>query len=159
KLSLYYIAPRLALAEMDQKARSYSETIRIANDVLAVDPANADAKLWHAAGMIGNKDYNNARTELNGLLRQYPDSANVNLHMAVLDTAEKKYHDAEVRYLRLYKPGQADLRPLEGLIQLYDAEKQVEKSLTLLEGELKQAPDSQPVHLLLAGTAARAGKL
>src|SRR5438874_13773770 len=77
KLSLYYIAPRLALAEMDQKARSYSETIRISNDVLAVDPANADAKLWHAAGMIGNKDYNNARTELNGLLRQYPDSANV----------------------------------------------------------------------------------
>ena len=51
------------------------------------------------------------------------------------------------------------LRPLEGLLQLYSAQRQVEKSLKLLEGELKQAPESRPVHFLLAATAAQAGKL
>jgi tetratricopeptide (TPR) repeat protein len=159
RLNRAYLSPRLALAEMAQKARAYSEAIRMADEVLAVNPANDDARLWRAAGLIGNKAYQAARPELNALLRQHPDSLNINLHLAVLDTAEKRYREAEARYLRFYKPGQTDLRPLEGLMQLYAEQQQVEKSLKLLEGELKQAPDSQPVHLLLAATAARAGKL
>jgi putative PEP-CTERM system TPR-repeat lipoprotein len=159
KLNANYLPPRLVLAEMAQKTRNYSEAIRVANEVLAVDPENLDARLWRATGMIGNKAFLQARPELNALLEQKPDSMNVNLLIAVLDTAEKKYRNAETRYLRLYKPGQTDLRPLEGLIQLYAEQRQVEKSLKLLDEELKQAPDSRPIHLLLAATAARAGKL
>src|SRR5262249_8810379 len=111
------------------------------------------------AGMFGDKAYQAARSEFNALLREDPNSPNLNLHMARLDAAEKRYREAEARYLRLYKPGEQDLRPLEGLIQVYSEQRQVEKSLKLLEGELKVAPDSRPAHLLLAATAARAGKL
>jgi predicted Zn-dependent protease len=96
---------------------------------------------------------------LDALLRQYPNSMTVNLLMAVLDTEQKKYREAEGRYRQFYKPGEKDLRPLEGYIQLYLAQKQPDKALALLEQELKQSPDSRPVHLLLASAATGAGKL
>jgi tetratricopeptide (TPR) repeat protein len=159
KLNREYLPPRLLLAQMAQKERLYTETIRFADEVLAVDPGNADGKFWRAAGLIGNKSYNQARSLLSAVLKEQPDSINANLHLAVLDTIEKKYKDAETRYLHIYKPGQRDLRPLEGLIQLYGEQQQVEKSLKLLEAELKQAPNSRPVRLLLAATTARIGKL
>jgi tetratricopeptide (TPR) repeat protein len=158
-LNRNYLLPRLALAEMAQKARNYNEVIRVADEVLAVDAENLDARLWRATGMIGNKAFLQARGDLNSLLKQKPDSLNVNLLVAVLDTDEKKYQAAETRYLRLYKPRQKDLRPLEGLIQLYSEEKHIDKALKLLDEELRQAPESQPLHLLLAATAAQAGKV
>jgi len=131
----------------------------LANEILAVDPTNADGKLWHAAGLLGSKAYPQARVELNALLQAYPDSPNVNLHAAVLDAAEKKYDAAELRYLRFYKPGQQDLRPLEGLVQLYTEQKQTDKAMKLIDNELRQAPDSPALHLLLASTAISAGRL
>ncbi len=159
RLAREYVPPRLALAELAQKTRNYADTIRFANEILAVDPANADAKLWHAAGLLGNKDYQQAGTELAALLRQQPNSLSVNLHMAALETAEENYRDAEARYLRFYKPGQQDLRPLEGLIQLYAAQRQPDKAQKLLDEELKRAPESRAVRLVTAATALRAGKL
>jgi tetratricopeptide (TPR) repeat protein len=159
RLGRGYIEPRVAMAETAQKTHNYSEVIRWSQEALAIDPDNADAKLLHCAGLIGTKSYQQARGELTTLLKQYPDSVNVNLHMAVLDTAEKKYRESEDRYLKVYKPGQPDVRPLEGLIQLYGQQKQIDKALNLLESALKSSPDSVPVHLLLGSVAAQAGKL
>src|SRR5262249_43351069 len=154
-----YIPPRVALAEMAQKARNYSECIRYSEEVLAMDPENSTARFWHAAGLIGDKAFIRARAELDAILRRYPDSLDANLHLAVLNTSEKRFRDAEAIYRRFYKPGQLDLRPLEGLVQLYAAEGSPDKSLKLLEEEITKAPDSRPAHLLLATAAARAGKL
>jgi len=159
QLAPAYIPPRLALAELAQRSRNYAETIRFANEILALDPANVDGKVWFAAGLIGNKNYQQAEGVLAPILRDQPNSVNANLHMAVLETEQKKYREAEARYLRLYKPGQKDLRPLEGLIELYTVQKQPDKALNLLDEALKLMPESRAVHLLLAGTALRAGKL
>jgi tetratricopeptide (TPR) repeat protein len=154
-----YLPPRLALAEESQKERDYSGTIRIAEEILAIEPANADAKLWHAAGLIGTKSYAQAREELDALLREHPDSPNVNLHLAVLDTDQRRFQEAESRYRKLYQPGDRDIRPLEGLVQLYSVEKQLGKAQTLLEQELAQRPGSRPVRLLLGAVTTREGKL
>jgi tetratricopeptide (TPR) repeat protein len=154
-----YLPPTLALAELEQKTGNYAETVRLANAALSFDPSNVDARLWHAAGLVGTKVYGQARRELDALVREYPDSLNVNLHLAVLDTIEKRYRDAEARYLKFYKPGQQDLRPLEGLVQLRLSEKQIDGALKLLDQEVKLSPGSPAVHLLLAATAVRTGKL
>jgi tetratricopeptide (TPR) repeat protein len=159
KLRRNYLPPRIALAEISQRSRDFADTIRLANEILAVDPRNSDGKLWRVAGLIGIKSYQPAQAELEALLREYPDSLNINLHMAVLEMIQKKNREAEARYLKFYKPGQNDLRPLEGLIQIYAQERQPDKAMKLLEEEVKQAPQSQPARLLLASTAVRAGKL
>jgi tetratricopeptide (TPR) repeat protein len=154
-----YIAPRKMLAEIDQRERNYGETIRLTSEILAVNPNDADTRLLHAAALLGSNARQQARDELDALLRQHPDATNVNLHMAVLDTEEKKYREAEARYRQIYKPGDKDLRPLEGLIQLYIVEQQPDKALLLLQRELEQSPDSRTIHLLLASLATRTGKL
>jgi tetratricopeptide (TPR) repeat protein len=154
-----YVPPRKILAEIDQRERNYGETILLTNEILAVNPSDADVRLLHAAALLGSNARQQARNELETLLRQHPDSANVNLHVAVLDTEEKKYIEAEALYRRIYKPGDKDPRPLEGLIQLHIAEGQSDKALVLLQRELEQNPDSRTIHLLLASLATRAGKL
>ncbi len=83
------------MAELAQKTSNYSETIRLANEVLAIDPGNIAGRLWHAAGLLGNKTYQQAGTELAALLKQNPDSMEVNLYIAALDSEQKKYAEAE----------------------------------------------------------------
>jgi Flp pilus assembly protein TadD len=87
-----------------------------------------------------------------------PNSKEVGLQLAALATAEKDYTKAEALYRRYYEPGSADLRPLEGLLQVCVREHHPEKAQTLLQEALKQKPDSRPVRLLLASVATQQGK-
>jgi tetratricopeptide (TPR) repeat protein len=159
RLNASFLPPRLKLAELSQEMRNYGEAIRYASQVLEVQPQNAEARLWRCAGLIGSGNYKQARSELTPLLRDYPDSPMANLHMAILDTVEKKYKDAEAIYQRLYQPGAQDPRPLEGLIQVYLAQKQQDKAIKLLDQEIKQAPDSKTARLLLGQVASQSGNL
>jgi tetratricopeptide (TPR) repeat protein len=152
-----YAAPRIALAELAERTGDHAGTIRLTEEVLATDPDNRDAALLHASGLIGNQDYSRARAELEDLLRSQPDSVDVNLRLAVLNTAEQKYADAEAGYLRLYQPGSNDPRPLQGLIHLYLKEKQLAKADRLLERELAKDSGSREVHRLAAETALQEG--
>jgi len=153
-----YVAPRLLLAQMAQAADNYSATLQAAGEVLALDPNNLDARLLQAAAEVGSKSYRQAGSDLNALSKLQPDSKEVALEVAALAAGEKDYAKAETLYRRLYRPGSADLRPLEGLLALCMAEHHPEKAQALLEGELKQAPDSRPVHLLLASVATQEKK-
>ncbi len=154
-----YLAPYLILAEIALQSRDYAEAERLSGEMLAMDGENVSARILRAAAMAGEKAYVPARRELDALLRQQPDSKDVNLQIAALDLAEKKYPDAEARYRKFYEPGAADLRPFEGLLQLYLEQRQPQKAEALLDGEIRKVPDSRPVHFLLASTAIQEGKL
>ena len=154
-----YLPPYLILAEMALNRRDYTEAERLANEILAGDPTNVDARILHAAAQVGNKQYQDARRELDSLLHAQPDSKDIDLRLAALDVAEKKYQDAEARFRRLYQPGSSDLRPFEGFLQLYLDQRQPQKALALLEDEIQRVPNSRPVHYLLASTAIKEGKL
>jgi tetratricopeptide (TPR) repeat protein len=153
-----YVAPRLILAEMAQGARNYAAAQQNADEVLAVDPNNFDAGLLRAAALVGSKSYRQAESDLNALSKRKPDSKEVNLELAALAAGEKDYTKAEDLYQRLYRPGSTDLRPLQGLLELCVLQHRPEKAQALLEGELKQEPDSRPVRLLLASVATQEGK-
>jgi tetratricopeptide (TPR) repeat protein len=154
-----YLPPRLALAEIALNARDYRHAELLTDEILALDPKNFNGRLLRASALAANRANERARSELDVLLREQPNSKEIELRLATLDGTEKKYRDAEARYRRLYKPGSADLRPLEGLLQLYLAERQPAAAEALLDEELRRAPGSRPVHLLLASTAMQEGKL
>jgi tetratricopeptide (TPR) repeat protein len=153
-----YVPPRLLLAQIAQGAHNYSATLESAGEVLALDPNNFNARLLKAAALVGSKSYKDAESDLNALAKLQPDSKEVQLELAALAAGEKNYPKAEALYQRLYRPGSADLRPLQGLVELCVLEHHPEKAHALLEGELKQDPDSRPVHLLFASVATQEGK-
>jgi tetratricopeptide (TPR) repeat protein len=158
-LSKDYVAPRLLLAEIEQKAQHYPEALEAAQEVLALDPNNTDARLLRAAVLVEDKSYREAESELSALSKLQPNSEDVDLGFAALAEAQRDYPKAEVLYRRIYRRGSQDLRPLRGLIQLCVLERRPEQAQTLLEDELKHEPDSRPVRLLLASVATDEGKL
>jgi tetratricopeptide (TPR) repeat protein len=153
-----YIPPRLLVAQMAQAGHNYSAALGAAGEVLAIDPNNLDARLLRAAALVGSKSYRQADSDLKALSKLQPDSKEVGLELAALAAGEKDYTKAEALYRRLYQPGSSDLRPLQGLLELCVLEHHPEKAQALLEGELKQHPDSRPVHMLLASVATQEGK-
>lgn len=154
-----YLPPYLALADLALSERNYAEAQRIAEQILSADPSNVSGKILHAEALAGSKDYEAARNELNAVLREQPASKDALLRLAALDSTETKFPEAENAYRRLYKPGATDLRPLEGLLQLYAKERAPAKAQELLDAEVHASPDSRPVRFLLASTEMREGKL
>ncbi|HEX5230570.1 MAG TPA: tetratricopeptide repeat protein [Bryobacteraceae bacterium] len=154
-----YAAPYYALAELELSQQNYPEAQRIAEQILAASPSDRGGKILHAAALAGNKQFEAARNELNSILKKQPDSKDAQLRLAALDSTEKKFQDAENRYRRLYQPGETDLRPLEGLLEIYMAQRNPRKAEQLLASEVRSSPNSRPIRFLLASTAMREGKL
>ena len=148
-----YLAPRLVLADIAQTERNYQGALQWSGEALALDPNNFGARLLRAGALVGTKAYRQAGIELDALAHLQPDSKEVVLQLAALAAAQKDYAKAEALYRRFYQPGSPDLRPLQGLLQLYSLQHHPEKAQALLEQDLKREPDSRPVRLLLASVA------
>src|SRR6202012_684707 len=87
-----------------------------------------------------------------------PGLPEAELQLALLDVEEHNYAQAEKRFRKYYVPGKGDVRSLEGLVALYKAQSQPAKAIAVLQDDLKMGPQSAPVRLLLARTAAGAGR-
>jgi tetratricopeptide (TPR) repeat protein len=154
-----YVAPRIALAALGQRADDYAETVRYSEEVLSIDPRERNGQRWLCEGLIGTGDYNRARSELNALLKDSPESTEFQLLLGRLDLVEKKFRDAEAVFRKLYRPSQSDLRPLEGLVDVYVAQNQLAPAVQLVNSELTRSPNSAALHALSAGLNARSGNL
>ena len=77
---------------------------------------------------------------MDGLLKDEPNSLIAKLAKARLDLLQKHLPEAEKQFVELYKPGQPDLRPLDGLLATYLAENQPAKAVALMEKEIAGAP-------------------
>ncbi len=153
-----YVLPRLLEAQIAQSSQQYSVALESANEALALDPNNFDARLLRAAALVGNKSYREAESELRVVSKQQANSKEVDLVSAALAAGEKDYAQAETLYRRLYQPGSTDLRPLRGLLELCAVEHQPEKARALLENEIKLRPDSRPLRVMLASVAVEEGR-
>jgi tetratricopeptide (TPR) repeat protein len=149
----------LALAEFASTSKKFAQTLQYSERVLAVNPASHNARLLHAAALVGLGQLDLARSEYNHLLRDQPAYTEAKLQLAMLDVVQKRFPDAEKLFRETYQPKKGDFRALKGLVELYAAEGQIEKALSLLNADLARYPDSIAVRSLLASTAARAGKL
>jgi len=146
----------LATISLNQKKPDAAQ--RYADEILALDAGNASAKFLRINALIAEGLYSRARTELTIMLRQYPDSPDLQIELGTLDVAEKKYEAAETVFLKLRSSGSADPRPLVGIVESLSARSQWDKAIELLNADLKKSPDSSAVRKLLASTAVLAGK-
>lgn len=158
RLNGTYLEPKIALAELAEREANYSEMIRISEEVLASDPNNQEAKILHAAGLVGTRSFRQAQNELAALEQASPGSEPVQLEMAELESARKDLSGAEARLKKIYRAGSPNLGPLEALTKLYIQERQPDKAVQLIQQEIAQSPDSNQLHSLLASAYMAEGK-
>lgn len=154
----FYVAPRLALAELSLEGGQYAEALQHANDVLGIDANNSAARLFRSAGLTGIGNLVEARQELNRLTREYPDYRDAQIQMALLLIAEKNPSEARAVLEKVRRAAPpTDLRPLLGLAEISIAQGEPEKALEFLQQEVTRNPKSVPLRMSLARTAFRLG--
>ena len=74
----------VALAQLSLKAGRPAEAVNFAQDALTSSPANPDARLALARGLMATGDLQRAESELRQLTKQFPKSAAVHLQNGML---------------------------------------------------------------------------
>ncbi|MFN7918869.1 MAG: tetratricopeptide repeat protein [Bryobacteraceae bacterium] len=153
-----FTAASLLLAEVHLRNRQPKDAQQQADAVLAAESGNRNARLIRVMALLGQQQLAEARGELTRLIKDEPDFLDAQLQLGLLALAEKKYSDADRIFERFYKPGQGDLRPLEGLVASHAARNQFEEAIRLLTQEVKSSGNAPAVRATLAATAVRAEK-
>ncbi len=152
-------APTLdSLSHLYLREQRYADAKRYSDMWLAMDAQNPSARLVRSASLEGLGDYSQTRTVLTSLIHDYPKLEGAYLQLGLLDIQEKRYDDAEELFRKHYQPGQGDIRLLKGLVEMYGARAQWDKSIAVIQKELDAFPRSAELHRLLAETAGRAGR-
>jgi tetratricopeptide (TPR) repeat protein len=145
------------LADLSIRGQHLDEALTYAGRILAMDPGNVRASLVRSAALAAKGESVEARGVLKDLAKQHPQIREAQLQLALLDVAEKHYSEAEAHFRQLYMPGKDDVRALEGLVEVYRAQNQLDRAEVLLKSDLEKSPHSSEVRALLAKTAAQAG--
>jgi tetratricopeptide (TPR) repeat protein len=153
-----FLEPRIALAGIDRETANFKETVRLADEILAVDPNNFSGRLLHASGSRGLGNLDIAQRELEALAREAPQSPDVQLELGLVSLARKQYAAAERMFTNLYQSSRSDVRALAGLAEVYLAEGQGDRAVQMVTGEVSRLPNSLEMRELLAATALTAGK-
>jgi tetratricopeptide (TPR) repeat protein len=152
---------RFALAEISRRGGDMKELLRITNEILAIKPGDLDARFYRSIALTGNGDFDQADRELTSLLTDTKDVTAryvaAELQLGLLRTSQKRYQEAEAIF-RKYDNGRNDndLRPVQGLSELYIAQGQPERALATWQNALKKAPDAPTILTAAADAAARA---
>lgn len=157
KLQKDYIAPRLALAQLNYYYRhDWGQALQYSDEALQIDPRNLPARLMRSTALaaVGNKEQ--ARKELAETLKEYPNSREAHVQIGLLDLDEKRYQDAENEYRQLYQQNPDEIRAIQGLAETYAKEGQVPKAIDLLQKELAKHPERAEIRMMLGNLAFRA---
>ncbi|HWR52392.1 MAG TPA: tetratricopeptide repeat protein [Bryobacteraceae bacterium] len=160
KLSPAYLAPRLALAELHYVRAEYGLSRQAAREILEkIDPGNLPAKLLETSSLASSGDRIAARNLLAQIMKDYPNSHDAQVQLALLDLGEKKFAEAEQAFGRLQQTDSADLRGLMGLVETYAAQKKFDSAIQILKTELAKHPERQPLRVALGNLSFRSGKV
>jgi len=141
KLRHEYVPARLALAQLFILNHEYGNAVQAAKEVLDYDPGNLAARLVRTSGLAAMGNPALARTELEETITRYPGSSEAQLQMGSLDLSQKRFKEAEERFSQSYKDHPADLRALMGIVESYVMQRENDKAIQLLKGELVKYPN------------------
>jgi tetratricopeptide (TPR) repeat protein len=146
------------IADLEIRNQKPDEALQYAERLIALEPNNVGARLVRTAAWALHGRYAEVRAELRRLTTARPDMVEPVLQMATLEMDQGNYAEAERIYLRLRGNGSRDIRPLRGLVAVYQSQGHARKALDLVQQESGRSTDLQ-VRNLLASAAARAGDI
>jgi Flp pilus assembly protein TadD len=145
------------LAELSIRGQHLDEALTYADRILALHPGDVAAILVRSAALASKGRLVETRSILTSLAKEHPELREAQLQLGLLDVAQRHYAEAEARFRKQYAPGKGDVRSLEGLVEVYRAQNQLDRAVTLLRQDLEKGPQFNEVRALLAKTAVQAG--
>lgn len=153
-----YLRPRVALAELAIKQRDYDGALRSLQDAEKIAPNNPAVKVTEAIALMHLGKLKETRQILEDLTAKYPQFADAQLQLGLLNLDEKDYAAAVNAFRRAYEANPADLRGLSGQAEVYFAKGQPDKALEVAQSQVNAHPERSDLLRELAGIKARAGQ-
>ena len=150
-----FIDARFQIAAINLSQRRATEALQQASEILSLRPNDPRARMLHAAALFSSGNHASARTELNQLIRDFPQYAEPRLELGLVALSEKKYQEAKEIFGKM---AGNDPRAASGLAATSSSERQFDKAIEVLNGALKKSPDSLMLREQLANTESAAGQ-
>jgi len=153
-----YLPPRLGLCELQLQSGDFAASLQLAEEALALAPANMIAKMLRSQSLQGLGKTSEARLEIEEAMRAHPEAPVPVVGLALLEmrsrnfaAAAKAFENCLVKF-----PGQSFC--IVGAAEAYTAMGQFGKGQSILTTELERNPSRREIRLALANTLVLGGK-
>jgi tetratricopeptide (TPR) repeat protein len=150
-----YVDAEMGLAEVAIDQHKPEEGIQWADQALATDSKNTQARLLKAMALSSAGKRGEARTELEQLTQAFRDDKSAYLQLGLLEIEEKNYPKAEVVLEKLEDLGSDS--PQDSQVQ-FSRSADLDKAYRALKTELEHSPNHPLVHELLASISIQSGQ-
>ena len=145
-----FLRPRVALAETEIQTGDFSAALRDSQEIVKLAPNDAAASLVEAVAMLRLGQTEQARKILVALATRFPAFSDVHLEMGALNLNDKSYDLALREFQKAWQLNSSDARSLQGEVEVYMAQSQPEKALSLLQQMVAAHPDRADILKQLA---------
>jgi len=153
-----FLPARFLLADIELQTGQYNEAVQQAEAIRSIDPKNQRAQFLQGSALLGLGKLDQASTVFNNLLRDAPQSVDVHLELALVETRKKNFAGAEAAYRKILEASPQEFRAVAGLADTCSAQQRPDKALAFLSEELQKSHGAAAVRATLADTAVKAGK-
>ena len=153
-----YLPPRQALIEIHLAKGEYALALQMADETLSYGPGNPQIRLLRAQALQGTGKLDDARNEVQTVLKQYPNWVEAVFRLGQLELSAKSYPAAARTFEQCMKSFPKYYPCVVGAAQVYALQEQYEKAIEFLSAELKKSPDSRDIRLALANASVLAGQ-
>lgn len=153
-----FLDPLLAIATASLDGSRFNDALVAADAALSVAAGNPQALLTRVAALEGLGRNQEARTLLQSLRREHPQSAGLDVEQGYLELREAKFASAEALFRKRYQPGSENLRVISGLARSLGAQGRLDEALRLLESELRLSPARAELRYMRAETRLALGQ-
>ncbi len=149
-------APKVLLAEVYSKKGDYTRALALTDEVLSANQNVLAARLIRTSALLGLKDNERAKRELENLVKVAPQSMDAKYQLGYVLYTERNYKQAQAMFEDLQRAG--DPRGINGLVETEVAQKDFKAAAALVESQLQKDPKRQDLRAALAGVFTRGGQ-
>ncbi len=153
-----YLAPRLALTQIQLNRGENAQALQSVDEVLQMSRGNLSARLLRSVALQSLGKLEDARAELQGVMKAHPDNQEARFRLGLLELASRNYKGAEQIFRQCLADGREEIVCQIGLAEVFSAQGQFDKAVDILSAEVKRNPDRRDLRLALANSCVLARK-
>jgi cellulose synthase operon protein C len=141
-----------ALAGLEMRRGDFEALTETGQQIIAAAPYAPEGYIWRAVGEMNRQNYFNAQQDLTKVMGLVPSSPVPYVQMGNLYQLQKQYGEALKFYHQALDKDSTSTEALQGIMNTYLAEKQVDQAITSARAQIAKSPDVGGFYDLL-GTA------